>query len=230
MSYNIGQFRRSQLSSYEDKVTLVKKGSAVGLTTVSIATEEGLSLTDTALVLESKLEKGENYYFSFYTKATSSLSGAFIVYLYDANNEIFQPLKRFNVGPGTFCELVFTPNDINYNKLVFKKVVKSSQSDRVYIDDTNEGSWSEATYTKMELWKLINLIPLLEDVSYVKKIGVQGPPGLMFAMNGEEIHIGKSGLYEADGINISTLSFVIKNRSPIPYEDGKDYFILDYLY
>ena len=33
-----------------------------------------------------------------------------------------------------------------------------------------------------------------------------------------------------DLYNISTLGFVIKNRSPIPYEDGKDYFIMDYLY
>lgn len=230
MSYNIGQFRRSQLSSYEEKIPLLKKSSpSIGVSTVSIATSDGLSSTDTALVLGEKLEKGNSYYFSFYTKDSSSAPGAFIVYLYDANNEVFQPLKRFNVGPGVFCELVFTPNDVNYNKLVFKKVIKSSLSDRVYIDDTNEGSWSEATYTKMELWKLVDIIPLL-DVSYIKKLGVQGPPGLMFAMNGEEIHIGKSGLYEVDGINISTLGFVIKNRSPIPYEDGKDYFIMDYLY
>ena len=68
------------------------------------------------------------------------------------------------------------------------------------------------------------------SLQYIKKMGLQGPPGFMFSMNGEEIHIGKSGMYEVEGINISNLSFVIKNISPIPYEDNLDYFIMDFLY
>ena len=229
MSYNIGQFRRNQLSSYEDKIQVTKESSSVGVQTVVIQTQEGIPLTDTALVLKNSLKKGENYYFSFYTSADKSDPGAFIVYLYDGKNEAAQPIKRFDVGAGTFCEMVFTPNDINYNKLVFKKVTKSSASDRVYINDAREGNSTFSVYLNIELWQLKNIIPLL-DVSYIKKLGVQGPPGLMFSMNGEEIHIGKSGIYEVSGLNINTLSFVIKNRSPIPYEDGKDYFIMDYLY
>lgn len=226
MSYNIGQFRRNQLSSYEDKIQITRENNgSVGVQIITIQTQEGLPLKDTALVLKNSLKKGENYYFSFYTSADRSDPGAFIVYLYDSKNEVAQPIKRFDVGAGTFCEMVFTPNDINYNKLVFKKVTKSSDSDRVYINEVREGT----VYLNIELWQLKNIIPLL-DVSYIKKLGVQGPPGLMFSMNGEEIHIGKSGIYEVSGLNINTLSFVIKNRSPIPYEDGKDYFIMDYLY
>ena len=61
-------------------------------------------------------------------------------------------------------------------------------------------------------------------------MGLQGPPGLLFSMNGEEIRIGKSGIYEVEGININQLSFVIKNNSPIPYADNLDYFIMDFQY
>lgn len=230
MSYNIGQFRRNQLSSYEDKIQVTRENSgAVGVQAITIQTQEGLSFKETALVLKNSLKKGENYYFSFYTSADNSDPGAFIVYLSDSKNEATQPIKYFDVGAGTFCEMVFTPNDINYNKLVFKKVTKTSANDRVYINEVREGNSTFAIYINIELWQLKNIIPLL-DVSYIKKLGVQGPPGLMFSMNGEEIHVGKSGIYEVSGLNINTLSFVIKNRSPIPYEDGKDYFIMDYLY
>lgn len=229
MSYNIGQFRRNQLSSYEDKIPVIANNTGAGIKELSIQTPEGLPLTETALIFKDSFKKGENYYFSFYTAFDKSDPGAFIVYLYDGQNKVIQPIKYFDVGAGAFCEMVFTPNDINYNKLVFKKVVKSSQTSKVYIDATKEGNSTFATYLNIELWQLKNIIPLL-DISYIKKLGVQGPPGLMFSMNGEEIHIGKSGIYEVSGLNINTLSFVIKNRSPIPYEDGKDYFIMDYLY
>ena len=146
MSYNIGQFRRNQLSSYENKIQVVKEGSSVGVQTITIKTQEGLSLSDTALILKEKLKKGENYYFSFYMATDRAAQGPFIVYLYDSNNEVAQPLKRFDAGPGAFCEMVFTPNDINYNKLVLKKVTKSNASDKVVINSDYEGSYSSATY------------------------------------------------------------------------------------
>jgi hypothetical protein len=61
-------------------------------------------------------------------------------------------------------------------------------------------------------------------------MGIQGPTGLLFSMNGEEIRIGKSGIYEVQDFPIENLGFVIKDTSPVPYQDGKDFFIMDFQY
>ena len=51
----------------------------------------------------------------------------------------------------------------------------------------------------------------------------------MMCINGEEIHIGRSGVYELYfNISVDFLGFVIKKSSQT--QDGLDYFILDYQY
>ena len=63
-------------------------------------------------------------------------------------------------------------------------------------------------------------------ISALLQIGVQGDPGLLMCINGEEIRIGRSGLYEIlNGYKITFIGFII-NTEP---EDDR-YFILDYQY
>jgi hypothetical protein len=78
--------------------------------------------------------------------------------------------------------------------------------------------------------QLIDVLNFLKiaysDLKYLTKIGVQGPPALLMCIDGEQIRVGKSGIYELNSnINITSISFVPKNTS-----NGLDYFIMDFEY
>ena len=67
------------------------------------------------------------------------------------------------------------------------------------------------------------LSPSISGNRILKQIGIQGPPGLLMSINGEEIRIGRSGLYEITyGINTTFIGFIV--------EADEKYFILDYQY
>ena len=227
MSFKIGQLRRNQISSYQNEIPLIHNTS-IGIKQHSTETggTSSIRISDGCLLLESPLKKNVNYYFTFHLKGNNSGMKSFTMTLYGEGKE--QPIKYFNnMQAGEYGELVFTPNDNIYSKIVFKLANRTTNIGQVYIDDSVD---KNSLLTKVHLYELTNVIPKLEDVSYIQKLGLQGPPGLMFSMNGEEIHIGKSGIYEVEGININNLSFVIKEGKHLPYSDGKDFFIMDYLY
>ena len=75
------------------------------------------------------------------------------------------------------------------------------------------------SYSKNEIYQLKNIIP--SDIGFFKKIGIQGSEGLQFNINGEGIRLGKSGMFELEGINITSLAFSATTN---------DFFILDYQY
>ena len=75
---------------------------------------------------------------------------------------------------------------------------------------------------------MVNVIDYIGH-SPLLKIGIQGPTGLLFCINGEEIRMGKSGIYEIlNGYKVNSIGFVPKPDSISP--GGKDYFVLDYQY
>ena len=59
-------------------------------------------------------------------------------------------------------------------------------------------------------------IDILNIIGNVDRIGIQGPPGMKFFLNGEEIHIGRTGLFE---IETTIDKFII---------NGENKFIVDY--
>jgi len=82
--------------------------------------------------------------------------------------------------------------------------------------------------------RLINIISTLKqtysNMTYLTKIGIQGPPSLLMCINGEQIRIGKSGIYEInnDIIKITSISFAPKQATLTSNE--VDYFIMDFEY
>ena len=79
--------------------------------------------------------------------------------------------------------------------------------------------------TNITLARIENVIKQISASSsfYLTKIGIQGPPSLLMCINGEQIRIGKSGIYEINNENVK-ISFVgfIPNQL--------DYFIMDFEY
>lgn len=226
MDYKIGQLRKEQFvgeDAYSEEISLIYRENdgvvECGLTTVTTDIAN-IQVKDTALILENNLKEKQSYYFNFYA---TSFFGPFVVTL-RANDGSEQPLKKFDTTKEskTFCSLVFMPNANSYNKIVFKRINRTEGlEDRVIIDNSTIEK-EDIQYTKINLYSLLNVISAaLGDGQFIKKMGLQGPPGLIFCVNGEEIHMGKTGIYEVDKINIGNLGLVL--------DDG-DYFIMDYLY
>jgi len=82
--------------------------------------------------------------------------------------------------------------------------------------------------------RLINIISTLKqtysNMNHLTKIGIQGPPSLLMCINGEQIRIGATGIYEInrDDIRITSINFVPKESKF--FSDGLDYFIMDFEY
>lgn len=215
MSYRIGQFRRNQKTLAEYQVQL-ETGK---VTTYDTSITDNLTVRNSMLALRpdsSPVQKNTMYYIRFKV-GTYSLA-PFRLVLTNSEGTKKMTIKRINPVAGQEYEAIFMPNSEDYNTLVFERI-RNNASDNVY-------STIPIDSNSIKLYELKNVIP----ESKLYQIGLQGPPGMLFSINGEELRIGKSGRYELQGITVSHLGFMIKNTSPIPYADGLDYFILDYYY
>jgi len=83
--------------------------------------------------------------------------------------------------------------------------------------DTNNNHYGRVMNIEIKSFtRLIDVITTLKNtysnLAYLTKIGIQGPPSMLMCINGEEIRIGKSGIYEInnDIIKITSVSFVPK--------------------
>mgnify|MGYP003502317925 CR=1 FL=1 len=97
-------------------------------------------------------------------------------------------------------------------------------------DETNKETNGRILRAEIVLFAEINnvidvLNPAIENKGRLKQIGVQSAPGLQMCIDGEQIRVGRSGIYEINnGVNVQFLGFIIE-----PDNDGK-YFLLDYQY
>lgn len=123
------------------------------------------------------------------------------------NGDKEQIIKTFSVGAGTgeiLFEAVFSPKVNIYQKIV----VESEQT---------------LTFTVEKVCSIYNILQFLQLAS-LKQIGVQGPTDLLMCVNGEEIQIGRTGIYEVNnGVKITSLGFVVETND-------KKNFIVDYQY
>lgn len=224
MSYNIGQLRQNQISSYFESIVdyIYEPGTSNPISghptyIGSTAVYDSIIKLGTG----AKFKKDKNYYLSFKTDSWKQYH--FKIKL--IGDGISMTVKEFKTNGSEMCELVFTPNDDNYNVIIIEKI---------RTDISNDQSGIVIDRKSIQLKSLVNIISRLNsrynNLSYLKKMGLQAPSGFLFSMNGEEFYIGKSGIYEIQDINITNLSFVI--RDSYPESDGKqrNYFIMDFQY
>jgi hypothetical protein len=229
MAYSIGQIRRNQISSFSVNVNynlslLVNKDSIVDFYNPYIYMSNTL------------LSFAYSYYLRFKVKQRTDSTQDFSIKLAnsDSTDKNTQSVRTFNVKSGndyTTFELIFTPNSA-YNEIIFE-LRRLALDFNLVNDNGKNGRIMDIEI--LDFYIVNNIITdylqsHFSDLKQLKKIGIQGPPGLLFALNGEEIRIGKSGVYELchDSISISYLGFCIKESNQVP--DGKDFFILDFKY
>lgn len=230
MSYNIAQLRRNQIDSYSTPMTY-EQGLIVNESSIIDFYDPCLYLSGSSVVSSIY-----SYYLKFEVTQLPGSVQDFSIKLQsdEVTVDNIQTIKSFTVKQGidkTTFELIFTPNS-SYNQIIFE--LKRLALD-FYQDNKDGTSGRIMQINILEFERVTNVISSYLAKTYaglttLKKIGIQGPPGLLFCIDGEEIRVGRSGIYELynDDIEISYIGFIIKDS--LYTQDGKDFFIMDFKY
>lgn len=231
MSFQFGQFRRSQLDSFLTplKYKLEKDKIKSTISTVITFVDNVVSLTDALKPTEQDGIRAKNYYIRFriYKKANPQ---TIIIKLINTNKQTdnIQNLRTIIVDAGreteyNTYEIVIPPNN-NYNQIKFELQRE--------LEDYNKKN-SDGTYGRIckvevirldEIYNVIDYLTTIINKSALLQIGVQSAPGLLMCINGEEIRVGRSGLYEIlNGYKVTFIGFIVEPN------DNK-HFMLDYQY
>lgn len=55
----------------------------------------------------------------------------------------------------------------------------------------------------------------VDSIRYIKKISITAPEGTRMNLNGKQIHIGKTGIYEAEDLQITSFVFLDNTSSDV---------------
>lgn len=238
MAYNIGQFRRtSNINDYYEDIS--------NNFVIQYFQERLSELTSTVFFENAyydfsntgnKMNKQNYYYLNFSVKKMNSIQNFYLKLKnltqsdddFSDNNE--QIIAEFTVPQSTIeddwtnFEIIIAPNK-TYGQLYWD-LRRTISNDYLSTSDMQvEGAIGRKMTIVINQFAIIKNI--VKDINKIVKIGVQGPPSLLMCINGEQIRIGKTGIFEIneDNISISFVGFVPKVKNGI-----LEYFIMDYEY
>ena len=238
MAYNIGQFRRtSNINDYyedisNDFVIQYFQERLSELTSTVFFENAYYDFSNTG----NKLNKQNYYYLNFSVKKMNSIQNFYLKLKnltqseddFSDNNE--QIIAEFTVPQSTIeddwtnFEIIIAPNK-TYGQLYWD-LRRTISNDYLSTSDMQvEGAIGRKMTIVINQFAIIKNI--VKDINKIVKIGVQGPPSLLMCINGEQIRIGKTGIFEIneDNVSISFVGFVPKVKNNI-----LEYFIMDYEY
>lgn len=238
MSYNIGQHIYSNnINDYLENISYILAQKETSLSGNSLKfIDQYISLSD-----EPSLTSNNSYYLRFQVKKRSPVSmgsmndnGDQDIYLKlqhsDNSNTNEQILKKYfisakedpnkNEDEYEIFEIVFTPNT-EYDQITW-------ELHRVGIDYAIDQTDDDNTYGRLAEINDIKLFKIKNkkdnNAQELTKIGIQGPPSLLMCINGQQIRLGRNGIYEINnGIPINFVGFV-------PYNHQNKNFFMDYEY
>ena len=225
--YHFGQFRSSQMDTYSTSLQMnmstqpterIFVHDIIFYNICGNLTGNNIVNNKNSYYLQFEVEKRMDSVQKFYLKLKNTTQ--------TEDNE--QLIQEFIVPTGNdtmYFEVIFTPN-ATYNQILWElqRTTLDYQSDQGRLMNIIVKNFTQ----------LINVISTLQqtytNITYLTKIGIQGPPSLLMCINGEQIRIGKSGIYEInnDLIKINFISFVPKQNTLS--SNGIDYFIMDFEY
>lgn len=238
MAYNIGQFRRtSNINDYyedisNDFVIQYFQERLSELTSTVFFENAYYDFSNTG----NKMNKQNYYYLNFSVKKMNSIQNFYLKLKnltqsdddFSENNE--QIIAEFTVPQSTIeddwtdFEIIIAPNK-TYGQLYWD-LRRTISNDYLSTSDMQvEGAIGRKMTIVINQFAIIKNI--VKDINKIVKIGVQGPPSLLMCINGEQIRIGKTGIFEIneDNVSISFVGFIPKVKNDI-----LEYFIMDYEY
>lgn len=194
MSYSFNQIRRNQIENF-----LTSQSYSI----VSEATKFSISVTNKLMNLKK-----------YYVKALLEKKDYEQKILIQVKNaERIQKIKE-----------VLIPVGKDFMVLEFIIDAKATYDNIEFIFSPSNATHTLGNVIIEELAEIYNIIETIPETNSLIQIGVQSIPGLLMCIDGEEIRVGRTGIYEINyGIDIKFLGFIIKNTD-------KTNFILDYKY
>lgn len=201
MAYVVNQLNQPKIdlsdpSATAAYMTLVTEGVAKRRVLSDTGINSKLVFYDECLYFENSLTANSVYYFHAKIKRLLTTQ-KFYIYLVKYNNTKdtrTQYLKTIEIQPGgsndwADFEIIFSPL-INFDCILF-------QLQRAEVDYSG-GTTRYPTIVYEELSLINNIIntKIGKADTELLKIGVQSAPGLIMCINQEEIHVGRSGIYE----------------------------------
>ncbi len=221
MSYKIGQLRKLPQNNFEE---------LINITQTHIETPYGENDKDGALIYDFK--EGEVYYFKLEIgKNNINRNIPYKIKLKDKDgNYQSLELRKFKTDKDDavdIAELIFIP------KHDFQYMVFEAQRTTEYVDDATAYFWCN-DFKARRLFNLIGSESLPNNITELMRVGIQGPVGLAFAINGEKITLGKSRMFTSPEMSIKSIALLInditgKEDKTLLYDD-RNFFIMDYQY
>lgn len=227
-TFQLGQFRKTNVNSY---MTTMKFTFTDIQTTANYS--GAIVFMDKVLKIDGSnpLKINGSYYLDFSVFRLPDTDQMISVYLKKSTGEEKdrQNLYTYTIEKGVATqsvpiELIINPAD-GFDEIIFE--LQRIAED--YSHRNPDGTHGRKMNINIKHFTKLNNILDYIGISSLAKIGVQGPPGLLMSINGEEIRIGKSGIYEMMyNMAIDFIGFVIKDS--VQSMDGQDYFVMDYQY
>lgn len=228
---NIGQFRRTQQQSYITSLT-----ATPGTVLVESPTSSEIVFKDICGDLSGAnvMNSQHSYYLKFGVRRLAAYDQTFQLKIknasnLDTNEQVIESytVKKGNIADVVYFEVVISPN-AEYNQIVWTLQRIADDYNIVNYDGTY-GRVMDVSITSYA--QIIDIMDYLKSqysgLKYLTSIGIQGPTGLLMCINGEQIRVGRSGVYEIDNeMPITSIGFVPKEISVNTLE----YFLMDFVY
>ena len=124
-----------------------------------------------------------------------------------------------------YAEIGFRPVEEGFTKIVLE-MVRTAEDYNIQNNETGEVEYGRIVPLEafdFALYSVANLVETIRpDGGSLMRIGVSGHTGLMLMINGEEVRIGPSRVYELDVLEITSLGVVATKPT--------DLFTIDYSY
>ena len=229
MAYNIGQENQVMGIDSSEKYAEEIKSGTIQIQDNS-ADEEAtgiiaFSFGDPYLKLNSSLETGIHYYVhakvyrlptvqQFDIKLINSTDASLKQYIKTATINMAVKPDEEEPRPNmdeyfADVEFIFTPLIDDFDGILFE--LKRNKDDMIYDETTNMIIGRKPLIAFIEVSKIKDVKPVQKSLP---KIGVQSRPSLMMCINGEEIHVSRTGIFELrDGIVPVTFFSVVNGAT-----------------
>ena len=232
MSYQFGQFRRTQANNY-----LTALDYDLSSIEVESKITQGVKFIDKIITLKNGKVfqstddsgiKQKCYYLNLsFNKNPSSVQKITISLVNTAKEEDnAQIIETFEIETGLQSDVVSKDFVIAPNATYDQIKITLERTSLDYNIINTDGSYGRIVSLSVKrIDEIINVIDnYLSGIDKLKQIGVQARPGFQMCIDGESVRVGRTGIYEINqGISVRFLGFII-------FPEENNYFILDYQY
>lgn len=238
MAYSIGQFRKSQLDFYYQNQSNFNTSTLSNNILDYNVTSSSLNFTNKLISLSQKLVIGNCYYLKVTanlkeTPGSSSRGVNISLNFYGNENSTSSSSKQSvktisvsSVETKTFELSFVAEQDFQY---ILFSITRTSEDNKNLNSQGTYGSLFD-TFVVESLYQIpntINILKAIDSNAYgqmenIKKLGIQAPTGFQFNIDGQNIKVGNSGIYQINN------GYIIKEIYFLP--DSSDYFIMDFEY